>query len=39
MEAEPAQGLQPKRRHRLHPAQRPAPESRGEGAWEEEMTP
>jgi hypothetical protein len=28
--------LQPGRRHRLHPAQRPAPESRGEGAWEEQ---
>ena len=31
----PDQGLQPGRRHRLHPAERAAPESRGEGAWEE----
>ena len=31
----PDQGLQPGRRHRLHPPERPAPESRGEGAWEE----
>ena len=31
----PDQGLQPGRRHRLHPAQRPAPESRGQGAKEQ----
>jgi len=35
MEADPMQSLQPGRRHWLHPAQRAAPESRGEGAEEE----
>jgi hypothetical protein len=29
------QSLQPGRRHRLHPVERPAIESRGEGVWEE----
>ena len=29
--------LQSGRRHRLHPVERLAPESRGEGAWEEEV--
>jgi hypothetical protein len=35
MEADPDQSLQSGRRHRLHPAQRAALESRDEGAEEE----
>jgi hypothetical protein len=35
----PDQSLQPGRRHRLHPAQRAAIESRVEGAWEKEIAP